>query len=301
MKVLSIDIGIKNLAFIIIETNETNETNDFKIIKWDVINLCSNNNNCAHHLCKNKPAFFKNSTYYCKIHAKKTAYSIPLCNIKTLHKLSLKKLIAVANEYKLVFDKSIKKPMLIVLLEAHLNDQCLEAVQSVSANTINLVHIGINIKDRLNELFKDYNILTLDKIILENQISPIANRMKTIQGMIAQYFINSNNYNIYFISATNKLKSFLKDKSDSTSTTCDSTSTTCDSTSTTCDSTSTTCDSSANKITYAQRKKLSIFHTKEVLKKYNMNNEVSFFSEHSKKDDLADCFLQAYYYININN
>lgn len=277
MKLLSIDIGIKNLAFIIIETNEAN---DFKIIKWDVINLCSNNNNCMHYLCKNKPAFFKNSSYYCKIHAKKTAYSIPLCNNKTLHKLSLKKLIAVANEYKLVYDKSIKKPMLIVLLEAHLNSNCLEAVQSVSANTINLVHIGINIKDRLNELFKDYNILTLDKIILENQISPIANRMKTIQGMIAQYFINSNNYNIYFISATNKLKSFLKDKSDSLST---------------------TSDSSANKITYAQRKKLSIFHTKEVLKKYNMNNEVSFFSEHSKKDDLADCFLQAYYYINIKN
>jgi hypothetical protein len=277
MKLLSIDIGIKNLAFIIIETNETN---DFKIIKWDVLNLCSNNNNCAHHLCKNKPAFFKNNTYYCKIHAKKTDYSIPLCNIKTLHKLSLNKLIAVANEYKLVFDKSIKKPMLIVLLETHLNEHCLEAVQSVSANTINLVHIGINIKDRLNELFKDYNILTLDKIILENQISPIANRMKTIQGMIAQYFINSNNYNIYFISATNKLKSFLKDKSDNIST---------------------ISDSSANKITYAQRKKLSIFHTKEVLKKYNMNNEVSFFSEHSKKDDLADCFLQAYYYININN
>jgi hypothetical protein len=272
MKLLSIDIGIKNLAFIIIETNEAN---DFKIIKWDVINLCSNNNNCAHHLCKNKPAFFKNSTYYCKIHAKKTAYSIPLCNIKTLHKLSLKKLSALADEYKLVFDKSIKKPMLIVLLETHLNEHCLEAVQSVSANTMNLVHIGINIKDRLNELFKDYNILTLDKIILENQISPIANRMKTIQGMIAQYFINSNNYNIYFISATNKLKSFLKDISNSSVNT--------------------------NKITYAQRKKLSIFHTKEVLKKYNMTNEVSFFSEHSKKDDLADCFLQAYYYINIKN
>jgi len=287
MKLLSIDIGIKNLAFIILETNEAN---DFKIIKWDVLNLCSNNNNCTHHLCKNKPAFYKNNTYYCKIHAKKTDYSIPLCNIKTLHKLSLKKLIALANEYKLVFDKSSNKSSIIALLETHLNTHCLEAVQSVSANTINLVHIGINIKDQLNELFKDYNILTLDKIILENQISPIANRMKTIQGMIAQYFINSNNYNIYFISATNKLKSFLKDKSDSLSTNITDISNTSDSISTI-----------NNKITYAQRKKLSIFHTKEVLQKYNMNNEVSFFSGHSKKDDLADCFLQAYYYINIKN
>jgi hypothetical protein len=287
MKLLSIDIGIKNLAFIILETNEAN---DFKIIKWDVLNLCSNNNNCTHHLCKNKPAFYKNNTYYCKIHAKKTDYSSPLCNIKTLHKLSLKKLIALANEYKLVFDKSSNKSSIIALLETHLNTHCLEAVQSVSANTINLVHIGINIKDQLNELFKDYNILTLDKIILENQISPIANRMKTIQGMIAQYFINSNNYNIYFISATNKLKSFLKDKSDSLSTNITDISNTSDSISTI-----------NNKITYAQRKKLSIFHTKEVLQKYNMNNEVYFFSGHSKKDDLADCFLQAYYYINIKN
>ena len=247
MKLLSIDIGIKNLAFIIIETNETN---DFKIIKWDVINLCSNNNSCSQHLCKKQPAFFKNNNYYCKVHAKKTEYSIPLCNIKTLHKLSLKKLIVLAEEYKLVITKPINKSSILALLEDHLNSHCLEAIETISANTINLVHIGINIKDRLNELFKDYNILTLDKIILENQISPIANRMKTIQGMIAQYFINSNNYNIYFISAINKLKSFLKDSSVIT----------------------------PNKITYAQRKKLSIFYTNEVLKKYNMNNEVVFFS-----------------------
>jgi len=106
MKLLSIDIGIKNLAFIIIETNSISNS-DFKIVKWDVINLCSNTNNCCQHLCKKKPAFYKNSNYYCKIHAKKTDYSIPSCNIKTLHKQSLKKLILLADEYKLVIDKSI--------------------------------------------------------------------------------------------------------------------------------------------------------------------------------------------------
>ena len=57
-------------------------------------------------------------------------------------------------------------------------------------------------------------------------------------------------------------------------------------------------DISNNKINYAYRKKLSIYYTKEVLKKYNMSNEITFFTSHSKKDDLADCFLQAYYYIN---
>ena len=290
MKLLSIDIGIKNLAIIIIETNDNidktniidnSNNNDFKIIKWDVINLCEKNINCSELACKKKPLFFKNNNYYCKIHAKKTNYSIPLCNINTLNKQSLKKLILLAQEYNIIIDKSIKKPDLIVLLEQHLNSHCLQEVENVSANSINLVHIGINIKNELNKLFKDYNVLELDKIILENQISPIANRMKTIQGMIAQYFINSNNYNIYFISAINKLKLFLKNKNDETNTNISNTS------------------STNNKITYADRKKLSIFYTKEVLQKYNMSNEIVFFSNHTKKDDLADCFLQAYYYINI--
>ena len=29
-----------------------------------------------------------------------------------------------------------------------------------------------------------------------------------------------------------------------------------------------------------------------------MTTDITFFTGHSKKDDLADCFLQAYYYIN---
>jgi hypothetical protein len=127
----------------------------------------------------------------------------------------------------------------------------------------------------------------LDKIILENQISPIANRMKTIQGMIAQYFINSNNYNIHFISAINKLKSFLKNKNNINLAISDI-------------SNNMNSNNGTNKISYAYRKKLSVYYTKEVLQKYNMNNEVIFFTSHVKKDDLADCFLQAYYYINNN-
>jgi len=283
MKLLSIDIGIKNLALIIIETNNSKH---FKIIKWDVINLCDKNNNCTEHNCNKKAAYFKNANYYCKIHAKKTIYSIPSCNIKTLHKQSLKKLVLLAHEYKIVIDKSPSKTSLIVLLEDYLNSHCLQAVENVSANTINLVDIGINIKNELNKLFKDYDILALDKIILENQISPIANRMKTIQGMIAQYFINSNNYNIYFISAINKLKLFLKDNNNSNNAIIDN-------------SNNAIIDNSKpHKISYAHRKKLSIYYTKEVLQKYNMTTDITFFTGHSKKDDLADCFLQAYYYIN---
>ena len=51
----------------------------------------------------------------------------------------------------------------------------------------------------LNELFKTIDLSTIDIILLENQISPIANRMKTLQGMIAQYFIINNNHGIHII------------------------------------------------------------------------------------------------------
>ena len=37
MRIISIDVGIKNLAYCIMESVKNKS---FKIIKWDVINLC---------------------------------------------------------------------------------------------------------------------------------------------------------------------------------------------------------------------------------------------------------------------
>ena len=57
--------------------------------------------------------------------------------------------------------------------------------------------------------------ITTRYVIIENQIGPLAIRMKTIQGMIVQYFImsNLNVEHIEFISASNKLKDCdVKDK-----------------------------------------------------------------------------------------
>ena len=64
-----------------------------------------------------------------------------------------------------------------------------------------------------NELFKTLNIdfSQLHYVIIENQISPIANRMKSIQGMLTQYFITKDVPHIEYISAINKLSS-LSDK-----------------------------------------------------------------------------------------
>jgi hypothetical protein len=134
--------------------------------------------------------------------------------------------------------------------------------------------LGISLKNELNELFNSYDLTSIDQIIIENQISPIANRMKSLQGMISQYFIDCNNHNIVFISATNKLKAFLNkdkelDKLDKD-----------------------------KKISYNERKKLSILYTKQLLENKNMLPELAYFTKHSKKDDLADCLLQGIYYLD---
>ena len=52
----------------------------------------------------------------------------------------------------------------------------------------------------------------IDLILIENQIGPLALRMKMLQGMITQYFIQNNITNIIFVNASNKLKEFLGNK-----------------------------------------------------------------------------------------
>ena len=126
---------------------------------------------------------------------------------------------------------------------------------------MNLVSYGRSMKDLFNEELKDINI---DIVCIENQIGPLALRMKTLQGMIMQHFIEKNIPLVEEVSATNKLKEFLDLK----------------------------------KTTYSQRKKISVEETKKLLSKNNhLHKWINIFSNHKKKDDLADCFLQGRWYL----
>jgi hypothetical protein len=281
MIILSIDIGIKNLAYAILEVANTNldknsivnGSQDFTIIKWDVINLCNKFIPCSTNKCSKQACFHKNDTFYCKNHTKKTEYSLPLCNLKTLHKQSVANLSTLVEKYNLKLEKPINKSSIIKAIEEYANTTCFEAIETINANNVNLIDLGISLKNELNELFNSYDLTSIDQIIIENQISPIANRMKSLQGMISQYFIDCNNHNIVFISATNKLKAFLSKDKDL---------------------------DKDKKVSYNERKKLSIIYTKQLLENKNMLAELTYFTKHSKKDDLADCLLQGIYYLDNN-
>ena len=88
-KVLSFDVGIKNLAYCLIEFDIVNNT--FDIIKWDVINLADNRHICSHvkrdgHICQHIATRKiklnnDNISYYCKNHIHKAILTVMPVNV----------------------------------------------------------------------------------------------------------------------------------------------------------------------------------------------------------------------------
>jgi hypothetical protein len=188
-----------------------------------------------------------------------------------------------------------------------------------SASTVSLVLVGFNIMKHFDKLFYHTDACSIDCVVIENQISPIANRMKTIQGMITQYFLMKGvdkNKIIYF-SAVQKLKiapyHFICYKKEDA-------------------------DEIDDIQTYDERKKAGVACVRKILSRtkrfssnpmsphtptspstpklftiynpYNPNigdavvskhNWLDSFENHSKKDDLADSFLQGLSYIVKNH
>lgn len=270
MKILSIDVGIKNLAFCLFVKSLTCQ--HFKVTKWDIINLSEEETlKCGfvekNILC-NKPAKFKkDNKCYCAKHSKKQQYQIPTSEQKPsfINKQKIANLYEIADNYNIKYDPKIKKTDLAILVNENIQKIYFDTIESKKANEVDLFIIGVNIKNKFNEMFKDEG--KIDYVIIENQIGPLAIRMKTIQGMIVQYFIMSNlnvDY-IEFISASNKLKDcHIKDKEK-----------------------------------YSDRKKLGIAKCLGILSiDFRFNEQLNYFNTHKKKDDLSDSFLQGLWFIN---
>ncbi len=91
-KVLSFDVGIINLAYCLLEIDDSNQT--FKIDKWDIIDLSANKRNLCCFLkkgkkdrCNNVAKYMvkindDNCQYYCKAHAGKAELDIRPVDLK---------------------------------------------------------------------------------------------------------------------------------------------------------------------------------------------------------------------------
>jgi hypothetical protein len=163
------------------------------------------------------------------------------------------------------------KDELINMIKQELHKNYLQHIENVKAMDVDLITIGKNMMQELDKVLGMGGLgvkIDIDVAIIENQISTIASRMKTLQGMIAQYFIMKNTPHIEFISASNKLKMFMTKK----------------------------------KTTYTERKAESVEITAELLEtKEEFGDFKGYLNKNKKKDDLADCFLQGIYYLTIKN
>jgi hypothetical protein len=301
MRLISFDVGIRNMAYCIFDIHENNRT----IVDWNVLNLLEKEPPLQHCTCmvhpKNKKIaskscnklakYQKNSEYFCEKHAKThTNWLLPTkqCSPTYLKKLKIADLISLGNSYSIFSEienlQKTTKPLLLEIIIRFFESRCFETIsikKTKSANDIDLIQIGRNMKEQLN------NVQTIDAVthvIIENQISPIANRMKTIQGMLAQYFIMKNgDTSIEFISSANKLKSFQNDNREPV-----------------LENTITPINEQSKPINvnYSKHKKDAVFYCSQIIEKTPIFQLWAGSLQTKKKDDLADCFLQGIWYLN---
>ncbi len=202
------------------------------------------------------------SPCYCNKHAKTSGFIMPTPQLAppNLKKQKINQLKQIAASLHIPIPGEDTRQTILTKILAFLADNCLNQIkfQKANAGHADLIGIGRELKRQMDNKphFRD-----ITRVVIENQISPIATRMKTIQGMIAQYFIMRNDaIVIEFVSSSGKLKGFEKQNTDVAS-------------------------------EYSQHKKDAVFYCKQLLntEKYE---RWKFMMEAKKKDDLADCFLQ---------
>ena len=281
MPILSIDVGIKNLAYCLLD--------DHTIYKWGVVSLIeTDKKTCGVDVkgskCTNEAKLVKNTNCYCLKHAKKEEYIIPNPEVKpsTIKKLDILKLKALADKYSIDHSPNLKKKDLVGEVLDFFTNHSFEVIENVNACDVDLITIGRSLKCTFDDIFTEECVIT--GVVIENQISPIANRMKTLQGMIAQYFIMKDiNIPIEFVSASNKLKGVCDNVAIDKS----------------CSDSSEPV-SKPESLTYNQRKKMGVERCGQMIRHNNYTEWYQFFLNSKKKDDLSDAFLQGIWYIRHN-
>lgn len=219
--ILSIDVGIENLALCLLKINKTNKT--FTLPLWEIVNLSTeetkkcNKENCNHPL-KYSIKDENIDKYYCLAHAKETKYILPQRNYKDIEKKSEVELNKLFEKYeekngsnkiqkkdlKNKKKEQLKKTKQELLL--FFDTMMFKELPVVSVRETSLITIAKNLKNKLDVLFDN---VIIDEVVIENQIGKFATKMMSIQGMLCQYFVMRHpTTTVNFISATNKLKLF---------------------------------------------------------------------------------------------
>lgn len=283
MRIASIDVGIKHLAVCVLDEAAA-------IYRWDVLDLSEQRHPCL--VCQRAAKYWAESEppqYYCGIHAKQCATHAMPQHKGLLHKATSATLATWMTLYHL--PPATKKADMLAALQAHVRAHCLQPLTNTNAADIDLCTIGRALQRQLDAFLEDTP--SLDLVLIENQISPIATRMKTIQGMLTQYVVMTPRFHqtpIQFVSSANK----LKDVACTTTTDTTNTNTNTNPTNPTPHARK---KRPSDKEGYQARKKMGVEVCRRQLVDGAMDRWLAWFDGHKKKDDLADAYLQGWWYV----
>jgi hypothetical protein len=287
---ISFDIGIKNMAYCVFSATEPKQ---YTIVDWSVLNLMNNDSSqnviqkctCSSEPkskkrepkpCSKKAKYTKNGLFFCEKHASQCSqFMISTAEFKSLHKKKVDELTVIAKTHALIRDdEKPNRAEIVERIRAFVDKKCLEpfaAKKTKTAGETAIITISRNMTTLLNTL-KDMNQIT--HVIIENQI---ADRMKTIQGMLIQFFVMKNpGIYIECVSSQHKLKQFSAVENTLTPTRADG-------------------EPDNNK--YKTHKKDAIYYCSQLIEKTPRLHSWKPALETKKKDDLADCFLQGVWYL----
>jgi hypothetical protein len=277
--VCSWDVGIKNLAYCILEK----QNDSFKILNWNIINLTQSTGSdqkCDN--CKKKAGYTfqarDKSHYYCKHHCDKLKSELTeehMVDPETDQKCSF------YNKHELCDDSAVKhyngtihvcKKHYKTLVHTK-NKGFLTYKQKKS--TDNLYELN---KQLYSELDKINDFSKVTHVIIENQPAYINPVMKTISVFVFSYFtykkINNLDWKlnkVSFYSASNKMK---------------------------IDNMATTIEQEPEHKKYKKTKEMSVVYCSNLLKnKQDHSRWLTFLNSFKKKDDLADSLLQGIHFI----
>lgn len=289
MKICSFDVGIKNLAYCIIDKNE----NDFNILYWDIINISNQEKKerlTCNYIVNNKKCNKYCNLYYfdndidkkglCKEHQKEHKKILHdryvycsennICNYKSkrhckniaIHKCDN---IDLCEQHSNIFFKKL------------LSEHKLFKLKNQNVNHESNFVLAKNMYEKLDNL---KFVLDVDEVLIENQPTLKNPVMKNIASLLFGYFILrgviEHRINVVkFISPLNKMKINSEISKD-------------------------VLGKYEKKYEIKKAtKNLGITYTKIILseKQHNLN----LINTHSKIDDLCDAFLQGYNYLYKND
>ena len=302
MRVISWDVGIKNLAYCVLEYEPNEEP---VIIDWDLINLgkeeeyhnivCSgclaNGNHCQKTATYYLITPDGDCTGYCSLHKSQSNEIWSAVDTENLFKKTNsggncdyvgnnKKKCCKDSKYSYNDDSEYYCSLHYrSVLAKKIKQFSVTEIKNKSLQKQPTFDIQVRLIDKMNELLEHFVMMNITEVVIENQPSLKNPKMKAIASTLFDYFLirgymsHDNGLKIKhlrFFSPSNKLK---VDK----------------------DNTLFVFKKSSKKEKYKLTKQLSIKYTNQLLESHP--DQLEYLSLFKKKDDLCDAYLQGRYYL----